>query len=289
MDAAESHQVALEYAKTAGRLLIWQIVLSLVDILHLVVPLVTPFTDDGTSVSEVRTARLVRWHLEQGAEAFMVGSEAGEYQALAINERNRLLEYVHREALGKAVYTNISGDTTNASMALAQDANEWGSAGAVLMPPLSSRLTEAEASHYLQVVRRHGQLPIGFIDPVGIHAALSDVESEGVSTPKLLVSKNFGHFALTKGSAHECWTAAGLVHPVALFGVRRGLHILNKWDTFQPLIEGLLKAGGPHRVGKYVMQELGVDVGSPRGPYGPLDGQARELADKVIQLTGGLA
>ncbi|MCH7944496.1 MAG: hypothetical protein IIC73_00555 [Armatimonadetes bacterium] len=39
-------------------------------------PLVAAFTDDTSSLSEVRVSRVVRFHIERGAKGFLVNGES---------------------------------------------------------------------------------------------------------------------------------------------------------------------------------------------------------------------
>ena len=57
------------------------------------VPLVTPFTDDGSTLSEVRLARLVRFYLDRSVEGLALATETGEFGTLSQDERKQLLEW----------------------------------------------------------------------------------------------------------------------------------------------------------------------------------------------------
>ena len=133
----------------------------------LIVPLAAPYTDDTSTLSEIRVARMMRWHIEQGAAGFLVGSESAEVTALSIGERQKLTEWVMRESGSRPVYVNITAGTTLATLALAQDAQDCGAAGGLLLPPPGAPLTEDEAKGYMAAVRRHGNLACSWIDPTG--------------------------------------------------------------------------------------------------------------------------
>lgn len=63
-------------------------------------PLVAAFTDDTSSLSEVRVSRLVRFHIERGAKGFVVNGETGDCFLLSSSERKQLLEWVVRGSKG---------------------------------------------------------------------------------------------------------------------------------------------------------------------------------------------
>lgn len=213
----------------------------------------------------------------------MVGGEAGEFCALAHAERQRLLEFVMREANGLPVYVNVAANTTSGAMALAQDAKEWGVAGAVLMPPVAPALTADETKFLIQAVRRHGQVPVGFLDPTGKHASLaSEAEQPGIVTPKRLADKNLEAWMIGHGSADECWTPAGIVHPIGLFGAARAGHLWSAWAQFGQVLTGLFRLGGTARIGKYLAEAAGVDVGPPRPPLDRLATDSAAVVDQII-------
>ncbi len=87
----------------------------------------TPFTDDGTALSEVRLARLVREVLKRPIEGVVVAPDAGEFWALTVDERKTLLEMVLREVRGAVpVWCHVSSLRTATSLDLAQHAEQFG-------------------------------------------------------------------------------------------------------------------------------------------------------------------
>jgi len=258
-----------------------------VELPPLIVPLVTPYTDDGAMVSEIRIARMVRWHKEQGAGGFMVGSDAGEPGSLSLNERKQALEWVMREAGDLPVYVNISGMTTAYTIDLAQDANECGAYAGILTPPPWGGLTPEETQAFLSAVRRHGGLACGWIDPTGHTSGQAEmIHAPGRKNPGLLAEHGFEHLSTAPhGLNYEYWSPSGLIHPAGLFGAEKGAAMLEKWAAFKPVLSGLLKLAGPARVGKYVFESLGFEFGPLRGPYMPLNPQGREIADHLLRAV----
>ena|GEM_PF-1041872 len=254
------------------------------DIPRLLAPLVTPYTDDSSMISEVRLARLVRWYRESGIEGVVVGSPAGEFASLSLAERKKLLDWVIRDAGDLAIYVNITAQTTAIAIDICQNAAENGAVGAILCPPPVGQLTLDEAKNYLTVVRRHGNMTVGFVDPTG---ALTDVahgvESNTAKFPGSLADHELMHFAVTAhGGSTECWTPSGMVHPVAVFGKERAEKILSKWAAFKPVLEGVMRHSGLARIGKYVSEKNGIEVGPLRGPFMPLNQAGREVVDHIF-------
>ena len=100
--------------------------------MRLIAPLVTPYTDDGSTISEIRLARLMRRYREGGLEGVVVGSDAGEFASLSLAERKRLLEWVMRDSGDMAIYVNVTAQTTAIAIDICQDAAANGGNGAIL-------------------------------------------------------------------------------------------------------------------------------------------------------------
>jgi len=258
-----------------------------VELPRLIVPLITPYTDDGSTISEIRLSRVMRHFKDQGFEGVIVASDAGEGASLSLAERKKLLEWVIRDVPEMAVYINATAQTTAIAIDLCQDAAEAGAVGAVFCPPPSGHLTPEEAVNFLNVMRRHANVSCGFIDPSGHlseHAATA--ETTGIKPPAPLAEHDLAKFALTAhGSNCECWTPSGMIHPAAMFGMPVAEKILSKWDVFKPVLQGLLKLAGPARVGKYVMEAQGMECGPLRGPFMPLNPAGREIVDHILKAN----
>ena len=257
------------------------------DIPRLIVPLVTPYTDDASTVSEIRVARLMRFYRDSGVEGVVVASPAGEFASLSLAERKKLLEWVLRDAGGMAVYVNVTAQTTAIAIDLCQDAANLGAVGAILCPPPVGQLGLEEARNYLTVVRRHGGIAVGFIDPTGaLSEAGHSAETSRASTAEPLADHDLGHFAVTAhGGSTECWTPSGMVHPAAIFGKERAEVILQKWGAYKPVMEGVLRHSGMSRVGKYAVEQMGIDVGPLRGPFMQLNQAGREVVSHLLNAV----
>lgn len=130
------------------------------------IPLITPFTDDGASISEVRLARLLRFYMERGAEGFVVGSDLGEFTSMTLSERKELFEWVHRHTQGAVpVIVNASALSTSACLDLAQHASRHGARAVILMPPFYGSLYQAEHVEHIRTVAAHSHRPILVVDP----------------------------------------------------------------------------------------------------------------------------
>ncbi|ARU40955.1 hypothetical protein CCB80_07265 [Armatimonadetes bacterium Uphvl-Ar1] len=253
--------------------------------LRLIAPLVTPYTDDGSTISEIRLARLMRRYREGGLEGVVVGSDAGEFASLSLAERKRLLEWVMRDSGDMAIYVNVTAQTTAIAIDICQDAAANGGNGAILCPPMVGHLTVEEARNYLNVVRRHGNLGVGWIDPMGVlqEASSTGIDSVAVKCAEPLADHDLGQFSVTPHGANwECWTPSGVIHPAAIFGREKGEIILEKWPAMKPVLEAVIRHSGVARVGKYIVEAMGIEVGPLRGPFMPLNSAGREVVDHIL-------
>jgi len=125
------------------------------------VPLVTPFTDDQSTVSEVRLARAMMRLRNSGVEGYVVCSDAGEFTTLSISERKHVLELVMREnQTGLPVLVNVSAISSNIALDLAQHAKRHGARGIIAIPPYYGQFTQAEIAVHFRFIANHGGLPL---------------------------------------------------------------------------------------------------------------------------------
>ncbi len=250
------------------------------------VPLISPYTDDTTSVSEVRMAKLVRAYREMGAAGFVVGSSIAEWSALALSERKESVEWTMRECAGLPVVVNASAHTTSAMVDLCQHGARHGARAAVVSLPPTMHLNAVESRNLVNVVRRHGQIPVSFLDlPEGTIKAVPEIEVEK-QYAKSLGQHGLEGFQLSRGSSTcEFVCADGMCTPLAVLGPMRAQVILGAWQTTGHVAQGLWRLAGPIRFGKAATEMMGLESGPPRGPYLPLDDTGRGIMRRLLDLN----
>jgi 4-hydroxy-tetrahydrodipicolinate synthase len=96
---------------------------------------VTPFTRAGTIDFE-RYARLIEFHLANGADALALPMHAGESVSLPDGERRSLLAFAIKSVNGrKPVIAHVSETGTGVAVALARDAEAAGAAAIIATTP----------------------------------------------------------------------------------------------------------------------------------------------------------
>lgn len=246
------------------------------------IPLPTPFTDDGSTVSEVRLARCIGRLLEMGADGFVVGADAGEFGALSMSERKHLLEMVAQNVpAGTPIVAHVTTMGTTSSLELAQHAANVGARAAVIMPPFYGCFSDAEIQSHIQSVARHAHLPIILVDP---QARIDgDLAKEIALMPGVKLSEPVFDTPMCNAACLERSTsdefALGNLYalPMAFFG-----RIWESDDEPTTLaLRELMNVFGVARVAKFASDWLGVELGPVRGPLQPLPAAAREALHRL--------
>lgn len=241
----------------------------------ILVPLPTPFTDDGTQASEVRFARAMRWHMDRGANGFLVGSEAGEWWSLSLAERKTAVEWAVREARGLPVYVHCTAWTTAASLDLAQSAQRHGANGVIFTVPPYPALSEKETESFGAILNRYIEIPIAYYTELGIIGSLKLIPLEADGLSALCLSKNL--------DVCESKIEGALVHPAAVFSANRFRKLSNSWIRWKMRLGPLFKTHGLARIGKAVIRLSDLDLGSPRPPMGDLPPEALSVLAEILK------
>lgn len=246
--------------------------MSTLDVQGVIVPLVTPFTDDMSAVGEVRLARLIRRLMESHPAGFLVGGDIGEFPMLTASERKTVLEIVMRETSNAVpVLVNVSTVGTMAALDLAQHAKRHGARAVVAMPPYYGHFVTEEMFHHLRVIANYSDSSVLVVDPqkqltedlkikLKDHGAVKFPQPLATATPAIAVAES---------STTDEFSAGDLISsPVALFELE-GVRAVLSGNT-SGRAEVMAKAMHEHgkvRVAKALLQYRDLDVGPPRNPY----------------------
>jgi hypothetical protein len=171
-------------------------------VLSYFVPLPTAFTDDTSTLSEIRIGRIVKFYAERGASGFVIGGPTGEGHALAIGEKKALFKYAVRSAGDKPVIATFPAITTAMTVDLALEAADAGVKHLVIVPSRHVPLTPTELAMLATVLRRHVTIPVALTLPPG----MDELEGvHGVGLPQWDVSRLVGGFAT--GDEFPVWNA----------------------------------------------------------------------------------
>lgn len=141
----------------------------------LIADLVTPFRGDG--VDHEGLASLVNWQIASGVSGLAVCGRLGEAPSLSREERRAVLATVVRAArLAVPVLACVGTYSTEATIALALDAEEEGADALIVTTPYYSRPTQKGIIAHMRAVAEATALPILVLaDPA---TTRSDVTAE---------------------------------------------------------------------------------------------------------------
>lgn len=233
----------------------------MIDLQGTYVPLVTPFTDDGDSLSEVRLARLVRHFLQQGAEGFIVCTDIGEFTTTSTGERKQVLEIVLREAQGTPVLTNVTRLGTLQALDLAQHAARHGARAAAIIPPYYEPLSDGEVENHFHTIATHAKIPLIVVDPH--HRVTATMRQSLKDQPNLFFANttlNIGTSAFTQAALTV--SPLPLLTPMLPSGTEADL-------------KALLEAHHPTALCKAALDYQDLEVGPPRRPVQVLSPEVR--------------
>lgn len=244
----------------------------------LLAPLPTPYTDDGSTVGEIRLARLMAWLRLRGVAGFVVCSESGEYPVLSLAERKQMAEYTIREAHGAPVLVNVTAVATTAALDLAIHACRQGATGGVIAPPRGD-FTDDEIVTHISQVCAHSALPLIVVDPL---KQLSSFASERL---RALPSISFpypatGLAAMRSGTTFtdEFSFPESVVSPLCTFAPK-ALHPSSPPN----MLPNILRHCGTPRLVKAALSAQGVEVGPLRGPYLPIAPELAALLGHAVE------
>jgi 4-hydroxy-tetrahydrodipicolinate synthase len=250
-------------------------------------PLVTPFTDDASSVSEIRFGRLMRFLLACPVDGFIVGSDTGEFATLSQSERKTMVELTARDSSGKPFLVHVSSLSTSASLDLAQHAGRHGARAAILMPPFYGTYTADEHIGFFRTVSHHASIPVIVVDPQGlisedIGQAIASFTNVQFGTP--LSQRVEAHLSCYKGLTASDEFALGncIASPLALLRSEQVVAQLNGETTDLAKLIILEETLGRARVSKAGLEAIGLEVGPPRSPLKPLTGAVAQALRTLL-------
>lgn len=256
----------------------------MVDLPRVLVPVPTPYTDDASTLSEVRLGRILRRLREAGVDGFVLCSELGEFTTTSFAERKGMVEITLRDMAGSAVVVNISSLSTAASLDLAQHAKRHGARAVTLMPPYFGDYSAREHFGHVQAIARHGGVSLIIVDPQNkldvetwamIHELPNVARARGVAEAvheRLATAKS--------ATSYEFAVETSFCSPLALLfpEVLEG-----KTPAALEPVRNFISAYGPARVAKEALERLSIEAGPLRAPAMSLPSA---IGQELEQLLG---
>lgn len=242
--------------------------MNTLDLKGQIIPLVTPFTDDMSMVSEVRLSRLVRKLAELQPAGFLICGNLGEFSLIFAAERKMVLEVVLRET-GNAIPIIVHATTvgTMPALDLAQHAKRHGARAVVVLPPPFGQFTDEELHHHFKVIANYSDLCVLVADAreqvsEGLTESLRQHQGIQFLRP---VSEVVGsdHAVASVATPDEFAFDNIVCSPVALLEYT---DFLARGEKSAKVAQAM-RQHGIVRVAKAILQTRDIEVGPPRNPY----------------------
>ncbi|WP_322995512.1 4-hydroxy-tetrahydrodipicolinate synthase [Castellaniella sp.] len=275
----------------------------------ILVPIITPFTDDGR-VNADALRQLVDHFIQAGVAGIVACGTTGEYYALDEAERELVLRTVADTAQGRIkIIAGINALSTPQSILYAKQAQDLGYDGLMLATPPYSLPEQAGILQHFRTVAAATPLPIilyDFPQRVGVQIALETVlelakvpnivgikESSGNFNRALhLIQSRIPDFQIISGSDDmaadflfwgvRCWISGGAnVFPAEQVAMVKAA-VDGRWDEVRSLMAGMypvilaMESGDYNQKAKLGCRRHGIEAGTVRLPLAPLsdaDGQ----------------
>lgn len=232
------------------------------------VSLLAPMTDDMSTVSEVRLARLVRRLMQEGATGFLIGGDGAEFATLTVSERKAMVEIVMRESSNSLpVLVNATAISSMTALDLAQHAGRHGARGIVLMPPYYGRYTIPEVHQHVKSISHFSHLPMIAIDLPGVQG--NDMWDEFSHNPSIQIGQTPGVDAVNPYPTTDDFEIGPV--RVSPLGLVDSAFLRGEPNPNREAMLDLMRTHGVARFAKALLDARDQPMGPPRVPQQPLD------------------
>ncbi|KAL4876733.1 hypothetical protein BJY04DRAFT_231341 [Aspergillus karnatakaensis] len=282
--------------------------------------LITPFTDDQTSIDAARLESHINHLLNAGIHGLVPGGSTGEFTVLSLAERKQLTELCVKFAAGRApVVAGTGGLSTLEAVDLSIHAAQAGAAAVMVVPPFYDPVSLDELRELLKEVSDASKLPIMYYNIPGASgltlspteiAALSEVGvkylKDTSGNAPALTELVFGlheqitafngwdtltFYGLAAGCPGGVWGAANIIPELAVelydaVAVKGDLVKGRElWSRAWPLCK-FLESNSYSAAVKTGVELIGQPTGGLRRPFKLLSGEKREELRRLIEQAG---
>jgi 4-hydroxy-tetrahydrodipicolinate synthase len=140
--------------------------------------IVTPFTADGSEIVESELRAHVDRMIEAGADGVLAAAGTGEFNALSVEERQRLIRLTVDQAAGRVpVVAQTGAMTTAGAIAATQFAADAGVDAVMVAPPFAEALARERIHDYYAGVAEASPVPVMIYHyPPGTHVTMTAEE-----------------------------------------------------------------------------------------------------------------
>ena len=125
-----------------------------------IVPLVTPFTKEGT-FDEPTFTRLIAWQIENGSHGISITGTTGEPSALSLNEREHVMDVAASTIRGRVPFVPATGTNNfEETLHLTRIAERSGADAALVIVPYYNRASQEGLYRYFRALTEQVDLPL---------------------------------------------------------------------------------------------------------------------------------
>ena len=126
-----------------------------------IIPAMITVFDEKEAIDEKGIRSHVNFLIEKGVHGIAPGGSTGEFIAMTLEERKRVMEIVLNEAKGRVpIYPGTGHYTTRHTIELSQHAEKVGAAGVMVILPYYMQPTKAQAMDHYRELARNISIPI---------------------------------------------------------------------------------------------------------------------------------
>jgi 4-hydroxy-tetrahydrodipicolinate synthase len=280
----------------------------------------TPFTATG-EVDESRLRAHVDFLIDNGLHGLVPCGSTGEFAALSLDERKRVTEIVIEQAAGRVPVAPKTGSTRTAdAVDLSRHAAAAGADALLVVQPFYEAPTRREVIEYFATVGEAAGVPVIAYNLPGVTGmnldrpfyrdllertdAVKYVKDTSGSIEQAFdlifnLSDAIDTFvgwdtivlpAFSAGAAGSIWGAPNFAprECVAIYDLAVAGKTAEAFDLFKRLwnVFDFLGKEGYAVATKAAAQAVGVDLGTPRAPYGELEPEKLDELRKLVAETG---
>jgi 4-hydroxy-tetrahydrodipicolinate synthase len=280
----------------------------------------TPFTATG-EVDESRLRAHVDFLIDNGLHGLVPCGSTGEFAALSLDERKRVTEIVIEQAAGRVPVAPQTGSTRTAdAVDLSRHAAAAGADALLVVQPFYEAPTRREVIEYFATVGEAAGVPVIAYNLPGVTGmnldrpfyrdllertdAVKYVKDTSGSIEQAFdlifnLSDAIDTFvgwdtivlpAFSAGAAGSIWGAPNFAprECVAIYDLAVAGKTAEAFDLFKRLwnVFDFLGKEGYAVATKAAAQAVGVDLGTPRAPYGELEPEKLDELRKLVAETG---
>lgn len=281
--------------------------------------LATPLNEDET-IDEAGYRRLLRRVLDAGVHGVVVLGSAGEFTALADDQKERAIACVVSEVAGQVPVIAGTGEPgTRRAVAMTRRAAQLGADAAMVVPPYYNPLNTAGVIDHYRALAAAGDLPVVLYNIPGCTKVTIDLEvaSELASDPGIIGIKdsggNFGHFqalvqrlpagfSVVTGSDNLLFASlavggSGSIGPganvapqwfVALWDAAKAGRMDEAWEIERRILamSGIYRHGGFHPGLKGALSCLGICQPIVAAPQRPANEAQLQAIGAILEEVG---